>query len=100
MLRHIVMWNFKDGLTDIENQKNAEKLKLELEALTQSIREVAALKVYVNALASSNMDIVLDSTFESEEAMEKYKNHPEHQKLLPFIASAFQNRCVIDYYEV
>jgi len=99
MLRHIVMWKYKEGLTDAENEMNAEKIKNGLEALKNSIDEIVEIKVNINALSTSNMDIVLDSLFESEKAMATYKIHPEHKKMSEFISSVLQNRTVIDYYE-
>lgn len=30
MIRHIVAWNFKEGLSDEENRQNAEKIKKDL----------------------------------------------------------------------
>ena len=34
--------------------------------------------MYLNPLASSNADVMLDSVFESEEALKAYAVHPEH----------------------
>ena len=99
MLRHIVMWNYKEGLSDSQNQENAKKLKAELEALKDSIQEVMEIKVHINSLPSSNMDIMLDSLFENEEALEIYKKHPEHVKIAEFVGSVLQNRACIDYFE-
>lgn len=99
MLRHIVMWKYKKGLTATENEKNAEKIKVGLEALKDSIDEVIEIKVHINALSSSNMDIILDSLFENEETMAAYKIHEEHQKMSEFISSVLQDRTVIDFYE-
>jgi len=93
------MWKYKEGFSDNENQKNATKVKAGLEALKSSIPEVVELKVHINALSSSNMDIVLDSFFENEEAMAAYKIHPEHMKVAEFIGSVLQDRAVIDYYD-
>ena len=36
------------------------------------------IKVYTEGMESSNMDLMLDSTFEGEEALKVYANHPEH----------------------
>ena len=36
------------------------------------------IKVNINGLASSNADLMLDSTFESEEALKGYAVHPDH----------------------
>ena len=99
MLRHIVAWNYKDGFTDRENQKNAKKVKSDLEALKQSINGIIELEVYINTLSSSNKDIILNSLFESEDALSAYQIHTEHKKVSAFVGSVMQNRACIDYYE-
>ena len=38
----------------------------------------ADIKVNINGLESSNVDLMLDSTFESVEALKGYSVHPEH----------------------
>ena len=98
MLRHIVTWNYKDRFSEDENKENALKIKQGLEAL-EDIDGVVEIKVYINALSSSNKDIVLNSLFESEEALAEYQVHPEHKKMGAFIGSVTQNRACIDYYE-
>ena len=55
--------------------------------------------VFINELATSNRDIVLDSLFESEEALAGYQDCPEHQEVSAFISSVMQNRACIDYIE-
>jgi len=52
MLRHIVTWNYKDGLSDIENKANALKVKYELESLITSINGIIEINVYINEFTS------------------------------------------------
>jgi len=99
MLRHIVAWNYKDGFTYDENRKNAQKLKSELEALTQCIEGIIELKVHINTLSSGNRDIVLNSLFESEEALLAYQIHPEHKRVGEFVKAVTQDRVCVDYFE-
>ena len=98
MIRHIVMWSYKGTFTDAENEANARKVKHELESLTRSISEIVELSVHINELSTSNMDIMLDSLFESEEALAAYKIHPEHQRVAAFIETVLQNRVCLDYH--
>ena len=99
MLRHIVAWNYKDGLTDEEKQAYAAQIKAELEALPRCIDGILALTVYVDPLSSSDRDIVLDSLFESEEALAAYQVHPEHQRIAGLVKVVTQNRVCLDYIE-
>ena len=99
MIRHIVMWNFKDGFANHENIEHAKKVKTELEALIQYIDGIIELKVHINALSTSNKDIVLNSLFESEETLAEYQIHPEHKRVGAYVGTVMQNRVCIDYYE-
>jgi hypothetical protein len=91
------MWNFADGFSDVENKENALQVKRELEALTESIKEIVELSVHINEIPTGNTDIMLDSLFENEETMAAYKIHPEHQRVAKFIETVLQNRVCFDY---
>ncbi|MFV0401150.1 MAG: Dabb family protein [Oscillospiraceae bacterium] len=99
MVRHIVMWNFKEGFTPEENAANAKKIKAELEALTATIPGIVSLHVYIDPVGKSNRDIVLNSLFESEEALANYVDHPDHVRAGGFVHAATDNRACIDYVE-
>ena len=99
MVRHIVTWNYKEGLSDEENRENALKLKADIEALDNIVEGILELKVYINELSTSNRDIVVNSLFTSEEALANYIVHPEHKKVGELIGKALQDRACIDYYE-
>ena len=68
-------------------------IKEELEGLKGKIPGLVDIKVNTNGrLPSSTADLMLDSTFESEEALKGYSKHPEHvavadSKVRPFTAS-------------
>lgn len=99
MIRHIVAWNHKDGFTEAEKKENAEKIKTELETLTQYIDGIIELNVHIHILPSGNRDVVLNSLFQSEEALAAYQIHPEHKKVSSFVGTVMQDRICIDYYE-
>ena len=92
MIRHIVIW-------DLPDKSYAPKIKQELEELANCVPGVVELKVNFNALPSSNKDIILNSLFESEEALKSYQGHPAHVKAGEFIKAVTQNRVCIDYIE-
>lgn len=64
-----------------------------LEGLKGKIPGLVDIKINTSGrLASSTADPMLDSTFESEEALKSYSKHPEHvavadTKVRPFTAS-------------
>lgn len=92
MVKHIILWTLKEMP---EEEKNAVKkdIKEGLEALKDKIPGVVDIKVITEGrIASSNADLMLDSTFESPEALKGYSVHPEHVavangKVRPFTAS-------------
>lgn len=76
MIKHIILWKLKEEIADKEAVKNG--VKEGLEGLKGKIPGLIDIKVYINGLASSNADMMLDSSFESEEALKGYAVHPEH----------------------
>ena len=78
MVKHIILWTLKDELSPEEKQKVKLGIKEGLEGLAGKIPGLVEIKVNINGLASSNADLMLDSTFESEDALKGYAVHPEH----------------------
>lgn len=97
MTRHIVMWNYKDGFTEEENEMNAKKVKSELENLKNLIDGIVSLSVEINPLPSSNRNVILDSLFINEEALKNYQVHKEHVRVGGLVKSVFKDRACIDY---
>lgn len=100
MVRHIVMWNFAEGLADEEKCARAEAIKRELEALPELIDGIVELSVIIDPMPTGNRDIVLNSLFESEEAFRTYVDHPEHKRVgAEFVRPYTQNRAAADFAE-
>ncbi|MBR5637006.1 MAG: Dabb family protein [Pseudobutyrivibrio sp.] len=78
MVKHIILWTLKDELSAEEKEQVKKEIKEGLEGLAGKIPGMIDIKVNINGLASSNADLMLDSTFESEEALKGYAVHPEH----------------------
>ena len=76
MIKHVILWKLKDEITDKETIKKG--VKEGLEGLKGKIPGLIDIKVYINGLASSNADMMLDSSFESEDALKGYAVHPLH----------------------
>lgn len=89
MVKHIILWQLKDELTLEEKEKIKKGIKTGLEALQGQIPGLVDIHVQAECLATSNVDVMLDSTFESEEALKSYAVHPAHvavadEKVRPF----------------
>lgn len=98
MVKHVILWKLKSEYDNEKKEEIKAGIKEGLEGLLGKIPGLVEIKVNTNGLASSNADVMLDSTFESEEALEAYAVHPEHvavadSKVRPFTAE----RTCLDY---
>lgn len=78
MVKHIILWKLKEALTGEEKEQVKAGIKEGLEGLKGKIPGLLEIKVQTQGLASSNADVMLDSSFESEEALKGYSVHPAH----------------------
>lgn len=78
MVKHIILWKLKETLTGEEKEQVKAGIKEGLEDLKGKIPGLLDIKVQANGLSSSNADVMLDSSFESEEALKGYSVHPAH----------------------
>lgn len=81
MVKHIILWQLKDEFSSEEKANIRAGIKAGLESLAGKIPGLVDIHVQTESLASSNADVMLDSTFESEEALKAYAIHPEHVKV-------------------
>ncbi len=79
MVKHVIIWKLKDDLEDSGQVKAG--IKAGLEGLQGVVPGLIDIKVITEGLDSSNADLILDSTFESEEALKGYATYPEHVKV-------------------
>lgn len=98
MVKHIILWRLKEELSEEEKVQVMAGIKEGLEGLQGKIPGLTEIKVQTEKLASSTVDLMLDSTFESVEALKGYSVHPEHVavangKVRPYTAV----RSCIDY---
>ncbi len=78
MVKHVILWTLKDELSEEEKVAVKQGIKEGLEGLKGKVPGIVDIKVNINGLASSNADLMLDSTFENEDALKAYAVHPEH----------------------
>jgi len=98
MVKHIILWILKDEYSNEEKQKIKADAKTNLEALKGKIPDLIDIKVYTNGLASSNADFMLDSSFESEDALKAYAVHPDHVEVANTLVRPYTAvRSCLDY---
>ena len=80
MVKHVILWKLKDNLTT-EEKKHVK----------------AAIK---EGLASSNADLMLDSSFVDEESLKGYSVHPAHVQVADTKVRPYTEiRLCLDYEE-
>ncbi len=92
MVKHIIIWKLKDEYSADEKISILSGIKEGLEGLKGKIPGLIDIKVQTSCLGSSNADLMLDSTFESETALKSYAVHPAHvevadTKVRPYTSS-------------
>lgn len=98
MVKHIILWTLKE-MSENEKVKVKAEIKTGLEGLIGKIPGLLEIKVITDGrLETSNADLMLDSSFESFEALKAYAKHPDHvkvadEKVRPFTA----NRSCLDF---
>ena len=94
MVKHIVMFDFKD-----ENRKeNIEKAKEMLEVLVESVPSLNSIEVGINFSSESRaMDLSIYTEFDDRVGLEAYAVHPEHLKVIEFIRTVVNSSKVSDY---
>ena len=97
MVKHIIIWNFKEELSLEEKAEAAEKIKSGLEGLKGQIDGLEEINVYANPLGSSNGDIMLDSTFTDEDALKGYQVNPKHIEVATYVRSKVGDRKCFDF---
>lgn len=91
MVKHIILWTLKDEYSIEQKNEIKKGIKAGLEGLSGRIPGLVDIKVNTEGLASSNADLMLDSTFEDEQSLKAYAVHPEHvavadEKVRPYTA--------------
>ncbi len=77
MVKHVILWKLKE-LDENEKEQVKAGIKEGLEGLAGKIPGLVEIHVHTNGLASSNADVMLDSTFTDEEALKGYTINPAH----------------------
>lgn len=82
MVKHIILWTLNPELSDEQKEEVKKGIKAGLESLKGVVPGLIDVKVNVDGrLASSNCDVMLDCTLESEEALKAYAVHPAHVEI-------------------
>ena len=91
MVRHIVMYNFKEGVN------KEEAIQIISDSLTPLVGKIPGLLHLEVRLTFNGMDYALYSEFESPEALKNYAVHPLHLAAKENFHHFIGTRCAADY---
>ncbi|MBQ8566620.1 MAG: Dabb family protein [Clostridia bacterium] len=96
MVKHMIVWKLKD---DIENKEaTALNIKSALEGLVGKIDGLTKMEIIIDKLPSSSGDIMMDSEFESNDALMAYQQHPLHVEIANgIVRPSVSARLSLDY---
>lgn len=98
MVKHIILWNLDEKYSDEEKAEIKKNIKTELEGLMGHIPGLSEIKVNIDMLPTSNVDLMLDSTFESFDALRAYSINPNHVRVADtFVRPYTTHRSCFDF---
>ena len=96
MVKHMLSWKLKLTGEELEAQKKL--VKENLEGLVGKVPGLLEMHIQIDNLETSNGDMMMDSTFESFEALKGYSKHPDHVHVAEtYIRPYIETRLCIDY---
>ena len=98
MVKHIILWKLKSEFSAEQKAEAKAECKRRLESLNGKIDGMLSLSVIIDGCDSSNADMMLDSTFETEEALAGYQVNPLHQEAAGYVHSVAENRLCLDFH--
>ena len=97
MIRHVVMWKFKEEAEGKNKLQNMEAVREKLYALVPIIPEIKRMEIGFDAKhTDASMDLMLLTEFDSMEALATYAEHPDHLEVGKYVRAVTDTRVVLD----
>lgn len=94
MVKHVVMWKFKEAAS----AEDRLAMKRKLEALQGVVPSLLRIEVGLDQSdKAASMDMLLYSEFQTFEDLTAYAEHPQHLKVVEFVKPLVSERAVVDY---
>ncbi|MGM9646896.1 MAG: Dabb family protein [Eubacteriales bacterium] len=99
MIRHVVMFKFKEEAEGRTKAENLAITKQMLEALPAKINRIRASAVHLNSpdADQTNYDLCLICDFDTWEDLAAYIVHPDHKAVGVFMRPVRLDRACVDY---
>ncbi len=96
MVKHMIIWKFKDEIPNKEAR--ALEIKTALEGLVGKIDGLVEMHILTQRYDCSAGDLMMDSAFENKAALEAYQAHPLHKEIANgIVRPSMQQRLSFDY---
>lgn len=92
MIRHIVMWKFREG-----TEREQEEFLARLAGLYGVIPQIKRSQVSHNVGPEGNYDAVLCAEFDSMDDVAAYRDDPRHKAVSALCKSIRVDRAAVDY---
>ncbi|MBR3867187.1 MAG: Dabb family protein [Clostridia bacterium] len=97
MIRHVVMWKFKEEAEGKTKAENMQIVRDSLFALLPIIPEIKLMEIDCDIMHTEmSYDMMLTTEFASVEEMKVYAEHPAHKKVQEFVKAVREARIVLD----
>ena len=98
MVKHLVMWNFKEDFPEEKKEETACEADRRLKALVGQIKGLTFAEMRLNRLHGSSRELLLISELETPEDLDAYQIHPLHTAVAEeVIKPAACDRVCFDY---
>jgi quinol monooxygenase YgiN len=97
MIRHLVLWKLAAETAEEKAAVIAE-MRARFDALLPLIDGTERLDIRADlGSTDGNWDVVLDSDYRDEAALEAYQVHPAHQEVVAYVKSVVTARVCVDF---
>lgn len=98
MIRHIVLWKFRDEAEGHSKQENMAAIKASLLALKPIIPELLSMEIGEDlGIGRDPFDMALVTTFADADALAVYQHHPAHKAVSAFVSKVRTDRASADF---
>lgn len=98
MLKHIVMWRFKDSFEGKTKEEMMEQQRTDLLKLPEKIDWIRSMQIGKDILHSEkSYDMALVMDFDNMDDMVRYREFPDHVVISTRMKDYVTDRVVVDY---
>lgn len=97
MIKHMIMWQFKDSLSADEKQTAINKLVQDIAAVQKISEGITEYHLQPSTEMSSNYDLLLLVGFDTQEHFDAFQHDPFHLQVAQYLASVMQSKACQDY---